>query len=267
MIAAGRGGAAARGGSENTQHDALLFSGLTGVDLGVAWSGQTGEPGRHSRDAVGLVALDLAERTQGRHRRRRRRQVVRRDHAAAHALRTGFLRAGAGVEIGATIRDLCFVDYNEDEVADVAVLTDTELRIVDLTGTTLFSLALAAPGGAIEPVPQLTQRHSLALLRRKVAPAGWELVHISQAAVDKRRKRSRCWSPTTCSAAWARATSTATHLRPRDPGRRQRGAAGAQPRGGATLRRRRHRSAGDHRQRRQRPGAGQRVRLRPRRLR
>ena len=184
MIAADAVALPLAAGPENTQHDALLFSGLTGVDLGVAWSGQTGEP------VVTLVTQSGWSRSTLLNARKDATgvDVAGKSFAGTTLLRTRFEQGSfvqvPGVEIGATIRDLCFVDYNEDEVADVAVLTDTELRIVDLTGTTLFSLALAAPGGAIEPVPQLTQRHSLALLRRKVAPAGWELVHISQAAVE-----------------------------------------------------------------------------------
>lgn len=171
-------------GPGSTQHDVLLFSGLPGVDLGLAWSGPTGDP------VVSLVtqsgwsrATKLTVRRDG-----TGFDVIGKAFSGSTLLRTryeqGVFVPVPDVAIGATIRDLCFIDYDQDANGDAAVLTDTELRIVDVAGTTLFSLALAAPGGAIAPVPQFTLRNSLALLRRTLAPAGWELVHISQAAVE-----------------------------------------------------------------------------------
>lgn len=80
------------------------------------------------------------------------------------------------------IRDLCLVDFNEDQLHDVAVLTDSQLQIYDINGTPLLSppLALAQPGGAIEPLPEPSLRGGMALLRRDgpLPTSGWELLRI-----------------------------------------------------------------------------------------
>jgi hypothetical protein len=171
-------------GVGSTQHDALLFSGLPPVDLGIAFCDANGEPDVTLFTHTGWSrATMLTTRVDG-----TGIDVIGKAFSGSTLLRTryeqGVFVQLPDVAIGAVIRDLCFVDYDQDAYGDAAVLTDTELRIVDAAGNTLFTSPLAAPGGAIEPVPQIAQRNSVALLRRKVAPAGWELVHISQAAVE-----------------------------------------------------------------------------------
>ncbi|HEX5052075.1 MAG TPA: hypothetical protein VFZ65_09905 [Planctomycetota bacterium] len=79
-----------------------------------------------------------------------------------------------------TIRDLCVIDFDGDGLGDVAVLTDSHVRIYDVNGGVAFSMQLAHAGGAIEPVPEPGQRGALALLQRNAANDGWQLLHITR---------------------------------------------------------------------------------------
>lgn len=88
------------------------------------------------------------------------------------------------VPVAETILDLCCVDFDADGQVDVAVLTGTKLSIYNTAGGLLEEHMLHHPGGAVEPAPQASMRGAIALLQRNDTDSGWELLHITDDAVE-----------------------------------------------------------------------------------
>lgn len=166
--------------------DALLVSVLGGAELRFACTDAAG----------GVVVLPVAHPGWQRASMMQSLPVGNAVHVAARSqggtelLRTtydrtqGMFTQQPSLALGETIRDLCVVDFDDDQLPDVAVLTDSALRVYDLGGTAIHTSLLAHPGGAVEPLPQPSRRGGLALLRRNAANAGWELVHILDGVVS-----------------------------------------------------------------------------------
>lgn len=166
-------------GPEN--RDALLLSVLGGDELRFACTDAAG----------GLVVLSVAHPGWQRANMMQSLQVGTVVHVAARSqggtdlLRTtydrtqGMFAQQPGLALGESIRDLCVIDFFDDGLADIAVLTDSALRVYDVNGSVIHTSLLSHPGGAVEPLPEPANRGGLALLRRNGANNGWELVRIA----------------------------------------------------------------------------------------